>query len=69
MTREHKKLKIQFSITITFLHSLSLDLFPSFFHSELKGFKNSTLPIGGINVFATMLHTHLAGRYRISMGY
>ncbi|XP_020615016.1 DBH-like monooxygenase protein 1 isoform X2 [Orbicella faveolata] len=27
-----------------------------------EGFKDSTLPTGGINVFATLLHTHLAGR-------
>lgn len=27
-----------------------------------EGFKNSTLPAGGINAFATLLHTHLAGR-------
>ncbi|KAL9960044.1 hypothetical protein ACROYT_G033439 [Oculina patagonica] len=27
-----------------------------------EGFKGSKLPIGGINIFATLLHTHLAGR-------
>ena len=31
------------------------------FFSDPQGFKDTKLPNGGINIFATLLHTHLAG--------
>ncbi|XP_020615038.1 DBH-like monooxygenase protein 1 [Orbicella faveolata] len=37
------------------------ETFTNFF-SDPKGFKETKLPNGGINIFATLLHTHLAGR-------